>query len=207
MDRDLILEGFSKLNMDSQMITAFEEGIKWLEFVQKRERILKEKRKNKAFIPTDFISGEARDWNFKLDVFYEKGFAVYSNGTFLVKAKFDYPAEWEGKKLDAKNEIDEVDYNYPNYGKVVPNLEDCTESTDFNRNDVKLKLSSSKSVEKLSREIVDMETIRFSGLTANRLVKFWDSFPDAKLYRQEDIHKAWMLKDGENLFVFIPFAS
>lgn len=59
-------------------------------------------------------------------IFYEKGFAIATNGRILIKLKKSYPAEWEGQIINPTTGT-EIDGTFPNYKKVFPdkkNLKD-----------------------------------------------------------------------------------
>ncbi|MBO4858719.1 MAG: hypothetical protein J5527_09405 [Treponema sp.] len=70
---------------------------------------------------SDFTSKDMTRY-FMTGIFYEKGFAVATDGKILIKLKKDYPAEWEGKIIDP-NTLKEIDGQFPAYERVFPDKE------------------------------------------------------------------------------------
>ena len=66
----------------------------------------------------DFVSTDENRM-FMNGIFYEKGFAIATNGQVLIKQKQSYPAEYEGKIIDP-NTGNEIEGQFPNYKKVFP---------------------------------------------------------------------------------------
>lgn len=66
----------------------------------------------------DFAS---KDGNrlFMTGVFYEKGFAVATDGRVLLKQKADYPKEWEGKIVSLSDGKEIKDCEFPNYKRIL----------------------------------------------------------------------------------------
>ena len=70
---------------------------------------------------SDFTSKDQSRY-FMTGIYYEKGFAIATNGKILIKLKKDYPAEWEGKIIDP-NTLKVIDGKFPAYEKVFPDKE------------------------------------------------------------------------------------
>lgn len=77
---------------------------------------------------SDFVSTD-KNRLFMNGIFYEKGFAVATDGRMLIKLKKDYPSEWEGKIIDP-NTGKEIEGQFPSYEKVFPNKELLKDRSD-----------------------------------------------------------------------------
>ena len=77
---------------------------------------------------SDFVSTD-KNRLFMNGIFYEKGFAVATDGRMLIKLKKDYPSEWEGKII-APNTGKEIEGQFPSYEKVFPNKELLKDRSD-----------------------------------------------------------------------------
>ena len=77
---------------------------------------------------SDFVSTDKNKF-FMNGIFYEKGFAVATDGRMLIKLKKDYPSEWEGKIIDP-NTGKEIEGQFPSYEKVFPNKELLKDRSD-----------------------------------------------------------------------------
>ena len=77
---------------------------------------------------SDFASTD-KTRAFMNGIFYEKGFAIATDGRMLIKLKRDYPADWEGKIIDP-NTGKKIEGQFPAYEKVFPNKELLKDRTD-----------------------------------------------------------------------------
>lgn len=64
----------------------------------------------------DFVSTDSTRY-FMNGIFYEKGFAIATDGRVLIKQKMNYPAEYEGKIVNPKDGTF-IDGEFPKYEKV-----------------------------------------------------------------------------------------
>lgn len=76
---------------------------------------------------SDFVSTDKNRY-FMTGIFYEKGFAIATDGRMLIKLKKDYPAAWEGKIIDP-NTLREIEGTFPAYEKVFPNKDRLIDRT------------------------------------------------------------------------------
>lgn len=76
---------------------------------------------------SDFVSTDKTRY-FMTGIFYEKGFAIATDGRMLIKLKKDYPAAWEGKIIDP-NTLKEIEGTFPAYEKVFPNKDRLIDRT------------------------------------------------------------------------------
>lgn len=70
----------------------------------------------------DFVSTDSTRY-FMNGIFYEKGFAIATDGRVLIKQKMNYPAEYEGKLVNPKDGTF-IDGEFPKYEKVFPDKVD-----------------------------------------------------------------------------------
>lgn len=109
--------------------------IKEMTQAEKDSKILLETYGNKKAVDTackkasvsDFVSTDKTRY-FMTGIFYEKGFAIATDGRMLIKLKKDYPAEWEGKIIDP-NTLKEIEGTFPAYEKVFPNKDRLVDRT------------------------------------------------------------------------------
>lgn len=203
----------------------FEAGFMYALQMQEKQKKLKEDRKNKVFIPADFINTSLKSTRyFLVSLHYENGYLYTTDGTYLVKVPYTYNKSMEGKTFDEKGA--ELICQYPKCEKVIPDMADYKEAK-ITKDDIAIAdgITKVKSLEKLSVKLimfdnaieVDKEidektghdtSIGFSLKNIRMLKKFWDSFPDCKLYYNASADgkkKAWVLKDSKkNLFVVMP---
>ena len=76
---------------------------------------------------SDFVCTDKNRY-FMTGIFYEKGFAIATDGRMLIKLKKDYPAEWEGKIIDP-NTLKVIEGTFPAYEKVFPNKDRLIDRT------------------------------------------------------------------------------
>lgn len=109
--------------------------IKEMTQAEKDSKILLETYGNKKAVDaackkasiSDFVSTDKTRY-FMTGIFYEKGFAIATDGRMLIKLKKDYPAEWEGKIIDP-NTLKEIEGTFPAYEKVFPNKDRLVDRT------------------------------------------------------------------------------
>lgn len=77
---------------------------------------------------SDFVSTD-KSRLFMNGIFYEKGFAVATDGRMLIKLKKNYPSEWEGKIIDPNTEK-EIEGQFPPYERIFPNKELLKDRSD-----------------------------------------------------------------------------
>ena len=196
---------FFNSNADADKFDAFNAGWEACLMSLERERALKQKRKNKALILEDFL-GSDKTLAFNEGFYCDGGFKVATDARVLVKVKADYPAENEGKIIGSNGEV--IDGQYPNYNRVIP-----TEGMGNNLQPSSLTLedfciirstTKVKSATKLYDLVVNIgDTVKFAMYTVDRVIKFWEAYPDAELYSNDDM-KPWLLRSGDNLMVFMP---
>ncbi len=109
--------------------------IKEMTQAEKDSKILLETYGNKKAVDaackkasvSDFVSTDKTRY-FMTGIFYEKGFAIATDGRMLIKLKKDYPAAWEGKIIDP-NTLREIEGTFPAYEKVFPNKDRLIDRT------------------------------------------------------------------------------
>lgn len=109
--------------------------IKEMTQAEKDSKILLETYGNKKAVDaackkasvSDFVSTDKTRY-FMTGIFYEKGFAIATDGRMLIKLKKDYPAAWEGKIIDP-NTLKEIEGTFPAYEKVFPNKDRLIDRT------------------------------------------------------------------------------
>ena len=109
--------------------------IKEMTQAEKDSKILLETYGNKKAVDaackkasvSDFVSTDKTRY-FMTGIFYEKGFAIATDGRMLIKLKKDYPAEWEGKIIDP-NTLKVIEGTFPAYEKVFPNKDRLVDRT------------------------------------------------------------------------------
>ena len=109
--------------------------IKEMTQAEKDSKILLETYGNKKAVDaackkasvSDFVSTDKTRY-FMRGIFYEKGFAIATDGRMLIKLKKDYPAEWEGKIIDP-NTLKEIEGHFPAYENVFPNKDRLVDRT------------------------------------------------------------------------------
>ena len=77
---------------------------------------------------SDFVSTD-KSRLFMNGIFYEKCFAVATDGRMLIKLKKNYPSEWEGKIIDPNTEK-EIEGQFPPYERIFPNKELLKDRSD-----------------------------------------------------------------------------
>lgn len=75
----------------------------------------------------DFVSKDQTRY-FMTGIYYEKGFAIATDGRMLIKQKKTYPEKWEGKIIDPKTGK-EIHGQFPNYKRVFPDRERLVDRT------------------------------------------------------------------------------
>ena len=63
---------------------------------------------------------------------------------------------------------------------------------------------TSKSRKNLEAQFTSIGDLAVNLFIIDRLIKFWEAYPNARLYRHEDCTKSLMLIDGDNKYVFMP---
>ena len=109
--------------------------IKEMTQAEKDSKILLETYGNKKAVDaackkasvSDFVCTDKNRY-FMTGIFYEKGFAIATDGRMLIKLKKDYPAEWEGKIIDP-NTLKVIEGTFPAYEKVFPNKDRLVDRT------------------------------------------------------------------------------
>jgi|GEM_PF-3834771 len=109
--------------------------IKEMTQTEKDSKILLETYGNKKAVDaackkasvSDFVSTDKNRY-FMTGIFYEKGFAIATDGRMLIKLKKDYPAAWEGKIIDP-NTLKVIEGTFPAYEKVFPNKDRLIDRT------------------------------------------------------------------------------
>lgn len=109
--------------------------IKEMTQAEKDSKILLETYGNKKAVDaackkasvSDFVSTDKNRY-FMTGIFYEKGFAIATDGRMLIKLKKDYPAAWEGKIIEP-NTLREIEGTFPAYEKVFPNKDRLIDRT------------------------------------------------------------------------------
>ena len=109
--------------------------IKEMTQAEKDSKILLETYGNKKAVDaackkasvSDFVSTDKTRY-FMTGIFYEKGFAIATDGRMLIKLKKDYPAAWEGKIIDP-NTLKEIEGTFPAYEKIFPNKDRLIDRT------------------------------------------------------------------------------
>ena len=187
---------------------AFRAGWEACLLEQRADTALKTARKNKEIVMDDFVSEDT--FRPQMTGYYcDGGCKVATNGRWLIKLEAKYPAEHEGRIISPETgeELDTNGIPFPNYGRVIPYDEDMTES-GITLDDIRLirsvtKAKSLSNFEKTS--VVVNGEWRINLAVADRLLKAWEAFPDAVLYRSRDsFMKAFKLVGKGMTFVFMP---
>ena len=76
----------------------------------------------------DFCSSDQTRY-FMTGIYYEKGFAIATDGRVLIKLKTDYPAKYEGKIIDPNNGR-EIEGHFPAYERVFPAKDGLVDRSD-----------------------------------------------------------------------------
>ena len=186
---------------------AFRKGWEACLIEQQRVAALNKQRKDKKLIIGDFVDYR-KERAFLTGFYCLDGFKVATDGCSLIKIKESYPVEWDKKIINPKTE-EEIEGTLPKYEKVIPDTVDMTESS-ITLEDLRVirscdKRKTQSTLRHISVSIND--EVGFTMLSIDKLLKFWESMPNATLYRHEDLRKAYMLIDGENKFVVMPLYS
>lgn len=171
------------------------------------QKKLQVKRKTKKLVPFDFIDENDRRYNLSA-IHYEDGKAVVTNDNYMLVCQSDEP-NLEGKTIHKNgSEIP----NFANWKKVVPDIYCMLRADDFNREDISIISSACKRkrnniTRMLYVSITDQ--IKIPMLTIKMMNKFFQSHPNAELYRSENIAQPWMVKDDttDDIFIFLPLIS
>ena len=75
----------------------------------------------------DFVSKDQTRYSMT-GIYYEKGFAIATDGRMLIKQKKTYPEKWECKIIDPKTGK-EIHGQFPNYKRVFPNRKRLVDRT------------------------------------------------------------------------------
>lgn len=186
---------------------AFRKGWEACLIEQQRVAALNKQRKEKKLIIGDFVC-DKKERAFLTGFYCENGFKIATDGCSLIKIKESYPVEWDKKIINPKTE-EEIEGTFPKYEKVIPDTADMTESS-ITLEDVRIMRSCDKrkTPNTLRHVYISVNNeVGFSMLSIDKLLKAWESMPNAKLYRHDDLKKSYMLIDGENKFVVMPLCS
>ena len=139
---------------------------------------------------SDFCSTEQTRY-FMCGIFYEKGFAIATDGRVLIKMKTNYPPEYEGKIIDPKTGK-EIDGKFPAYERVFPKKEFLKDRSGLLAN-ITNYLSYATTAVSLTSKDVPMVTVNFDGtFVTGRYLQLALSFAREKGFNkvyQEDNYK------------------
>lgn len=83
-------------------------------------------------------------------VFHDKGQRVATDAHQIAVIKCDYPAEYEGKIINKEGR--EIDYNFPNYGGVLPKLNSELTEISLNVDEIKNQFKQYKAFKKIYKD-------------------------------------------------------
>lgn len=131
-----VIEKKQELNKEKENKLMEEtKEIKEMTQAEKDSKILLETYGNKKAVDaackkasvSDFVCTDGSRY-LMTGIFYEKGFAIATDGRMFIKLKKDYPAEWEGKIVDP-NTLKVIEGTFPAYEKVFPNKDRLVDRT------------------------------------------------------------------------------
>lgn len=206
---------------------TFSYALEAVGIVEAEEKVLKQKRKDKAFIAEDFLydSPGMKATKYSLTgVFHDsEGYKVVTDGHYLVAVKADIE-EGLKEKIIARDGT-EIKAQFPKWRKVIPDYAKY-EKSGLTKEDITSICSvvKGRSFAMLeSKRVSIMEgnfNFRCNMLNLKLALKFWESFPEAELLRESvsfenDVQKEaednvlysgspYALKAKDNVFLFMP---
>lgn len=176
-----------------------------------RQKVLKDNKKQGKIDLMQF----ARQGLYRLfmnGVYHDKGFKIATDGRILAMIKDSYPEVMEGKIFDYKLNK-ELEGQFPNYQRVIPDTKDRVKKNIFTVDDLKVVTALSKKKRNSDWCVMFDEKYIFSLSILRRVLSFWLAYPNAKLWVSEKessngvVNESAMLKDGENICVFMGYAD
>ena len=82
-------------------------------------------------------------------VFHDKGQRVATDAHQIAVIKSDYPQEYEGKIIDKEGKV--LDYNFPNYGDVLPKLNSELTEISLDIDEIKSQFKQYKAFKKIDK--------------------------------------------------------
>ena len=174
-----------------------------------RQKALKDNKKQGKIDLMQFVSSDIFR-SYIGGVYHDKGFKIATDGRILAMIKDNYPEDMEGKIFDYKLNK-EIEGQFPNYKKVIPETKDRIQKNIFTVDDLKVVAALSKKKKDGNWCIMFDNKYVFSLSILHLVLSFWLAYPDAKLWVSEKensncvVNESAMLKDGENLCIFMGY--
>lgn len=202
---DEITKAFNAVQSSSKNFDSFKMGWEAYLLSIAQEKAKKTSIKKRGINFADFVIDKKNGWGVRhalLGYLCDGGYKIATDGTILLKMEETYPEEQE-KKIINPLDGEEVEGTYPNYKKVIPDVDDMEEFS-LSLEDLKIirSASTSKSVRKLKDILVEIGDYKFSLFVLDRLMKVRTAF-DGKLYCADNKHALSYVFD-KGVFVFQP---
>lgn len=174
-----------------------------------RQKALKDNKKQGKIDLMQFASQDLTRF-FMNGVYHDKGFKIATDGRILAMIKDSYPEAMEGKIFDYKLNK-ELEGQFPKYQRVIPDTKDRIQKNIFTVDDLKVVTALSKKKKDDNWCIMFDDKYVFSLSILRRVLSFWLAYPNAKLWVSEKensnsvVNESAMLKDGENICVFMDY--
>lgn len=202
---DEITKAFNAVQSSSKNFDSFKMGWEACLLSIAQEKAKKTSIKKRGINFADFVIDKKNGWGVRhalLGYLCDGGYKIATDGTILLKMEETYPEEQE-KKIINPLDGEEVEGTFPNYKKVIPDVDDMEEFS-LSLEDLKIirSASTSKSVGKLKNIHVEIGDYKFSLYVLDRLLKVRTAF-DGKLYCSDNEHALiYVFDKGE--FVLMP---
>lgn len=179
-----------------------------------RQKALKDSKKSGKSGKLDLMQFVSSDIyrTYMGGVYHDKGFKIATDARILIMLKDNYTEEMEGKIFDYKLNK-EIEGQFPNYKKVIPDTKDRVKKNIFTLDDLKVVTALSKKKKEGDWRIMFDNKYVFSLSILRCVLSFYLAYPKAKLYVSEKensngvVNESAMLKDGENICVFMGYAD
>lgn len=174
-----------------------------------RQKALKDNKKQGKIDLMQFASQDLHRL-FMNGVYHDKGFKIATDGRILAMIKDSYPEAMEGKIFDYKLNK-ELEGQFPKYQRVIPDTKDRVKKNIFTVDDLKVVTALSKKKKDSNWCVMFDDKYIFTLSILRRVLSFWLAYPNAKLWVSEKensnsvVNESAMLKDGENICVFMGY--